>query len=960
MWIVRLAWSRLWRRSSHVEVFAPLFIALSIGAVVLTSVTPTMQAASIQSTLSELPYVDHTLAANFDGTADSASFSTIESTAQSGLTALTESPISSLVTYRPVADGKTQTFHVMATDELASAVTLLDGRLPQSCSVTVCEVLSYAPISGDPLVAQYGFTIVGHATPRDPLLTDLTVQPELSVLYSSDPESIRNYEPLFGFPRTLTWAAQVDGSRITELGADSFLELATEQANLFSLTSPRMTLRVPDSAIKHSAERSGFAMDRILSLLLALTLAGLVSIALISATAKTDFRRDMQMLNQNGLSRRSLVTLSVMTAALPSALGIVIGVSVGAMVAQSWTKSLANVPLALGILSITLLLALVISTRIFIATSKRVDIGLILASAAALAITTSALRLDTWPIIIGLVGLVAAVGSVRILGRRFVSRKQSASPIRAGLVANNRTQLTAIAALLSLSSAIAVAMLSSISGLDRNITDTAQFASPVDFRITGLGRDPLREVSLTEYQALMGTPSPDRIAVGIKKVATTGKSSVSLGMPVSVISIPETVVSHLPDLSKQTGTQNSTLNELVRDDLQSLGQPIAQGKTLSLATDALNSTVDVIVWFINPERESESVTLTGDEIQSGDYSSITPGSALIGIELRENPDDLARRQHAMGEGDVQVVAPNGTAVLRDLRVDGQLVNLNWAAFAYHDGLAATPTSLTTSYNLDQTSLYLTNVATPSNVVAIVDPTTAAIGNKGSVVLTLPGGNPLPLTINTTMERFPTATPHFALVDSNTLDHLLAATDPASLNVAEVWLTREPSDRSDLESVQFTELVFTSQQDVIKHGEADPIRQWTARAQLVTLTLLLGFIALTIRLMTQTISRRTSWLAWEAQGVGPRAQRRALRFVLTSFSIASVLSALAIGAIASPFVSTLTRYNYGGDVAVPPLTSSTPWMWILSFLVITLSVNYILSSMTGRRTFSGDSGYEVTS
>lgn len=956
MWILRLAFTRLWRRASHLGIIVPLFAVISFGSVVLTSVAPTMQAASIHSTLSALPYVDHTLAANFDGTNDSVPFEQIEQVATRGLTELSSAPIDTLVTYRPVADGKTQTFHVMASPKLADQVTLVDGRLPQTCSTTQCEVVVFASDAGDPLVAQYGMTIVGHVTPQVDLLTDLTVQPELSVVYSNDPTSIREYEPLNGFPRTLTWAAQVDATRINDLGATAFLERATEQANAFALTSTRMTLRVPDTAIQNSAERSGFARDRIASLLFALLCASLISIALIARTVSGDFRTDLQKLRQNGLSNRATWTYVTTSVALPGIIGTIAGVGGGSVVASVWTHTFAGISVAVASIGLALFGASVIAVRILIGTSRRlhsVTAALVLLTLGTLAWQR---HLDAWPITVGLSGLSLALAITTQTSRR------SGAGMQSGLIANNRPQLLAITALMSLVCALAFAMLASISGLDRNITDTAQFTAPTDSRVTGLGRAPLSGVTISEYQSLMGTPAADKQVFAIKKVATTAKSSVSLGMPVSTIGLASELVPALPDLHRQTGTANSAMNTLPTNDLGALGEEIPSGKTMTLATDALNTTVDVIAWYINPERESESVTLTGEAIQRGDISAITPHSKLIGFELRENPDDLARRQHAMGEGNVQVVAPNGSTVLHDLKIDGQPVALNWSTFAQGADRAATPTSLTATYNLDQSSLYLSNVTKPAIINAIVDPELASLGND-NLILTLPGGNPLPLTIVNTMDRFPTATPHFALVDSNTLDHVLAATDPAAITVAEIWMTHTPTDEAAsgvLKTAQFAHLVFTSQSEILRLGKADPIRQWTLRAQLVALGLLLSFVALIVQLMTRTITSRTSWLAWEAQGVGPRAQRQALRRVLLSFSVLAVATAMIAGSATSSFISTHTRFNYGGDVAVPPLTSSTPWMWIGEFLILVLATSMLVSWFFSRRTFAGEHAYEVKS
>lgn len=958
MWIVRLALTRLRRRTSHLEVLVPLFAVISFGAVVLTSIAPTMQAASIKSTLAGLPYVDRTLAANFDGTNDLVNFETIERVATSGLNRLSREPIDSLVTYRPVADGKTQTFHVMASNKLADLVTLIDGRMPQTCSRTSCEVVVFASDAGDPLVDQYGMTIVGHVTPENALLTDLTVQPELSVVYSTDPASIRNYEPLFGFPRTLTWAAAVDASVVNELGATSFLESATDEANNFSLTSPRMTLRVPDSAIKNSAERSGFAQERILSLLLALLSAGLIGIALIAATIAPDFQNDMRKLIQNGLRARFVSAFTTTSIVIPILLGIFVGAVAGGIVVSQWTQTFAGLRYALGSLVVTTLCSTLIAVRLLTGISRIYTYVASAVVVSTIAAITSWQHLDPWPLIVGIGGLFVAY-----IGTTFVNRFKMKSVLSSGLTANNRKQLSAIAALLAMVSSLVFAMLASISGLDRNITDTAEFTSPTAFRVTGLGRAPLHAASLAEYRGLMGTPKDSHQAFGIKKVSTTAKSSVSLGMPVSTIGLDKSLLPYLPDVSRQTGTSNDVLTTLALDDLSTLGEEIPSGKSMSLQTDALNSTVDVIAWLINPERESESVTLVGDEVQIGDASHITPGSRLIGFELRENPDDLARRQHAMGEGDVQVVAPNGIAVLSNLQIDGKEIALRWTDFAQGSDRAATTTSLTAQYNLDQTSLYLSNVTKPSTVNAIVDPDVFALSRVNQLVLTLPGGNPLELTVIDSMDRFPTATPHFALVDSNTLDHVLAATDPASIAVAEIWLTKEPTNESRdgvMTTAQFAHLVFTSQNVIRSAGIQDPIRQWTLRAQLISLVLLVTFVALITQLMTRTITQRTSWLAWEAQGEGPKAQRSGLSYVLLTFSGLAIACAVVIGSTTSRFISTHTKFNYGGDVAVPPLTSSTPWIWITEFLVAITGTTLIASWLTSRRTFTSDHAYEVKS
>ncbi len=950
---LRLTLRRLSRRASGFEILIPLHAIAAAGIVALFALVQLMGIFALNQAFTQLSGTDKWVSVNYDGRYDDVTPEIADSTATNQLARLSSEPQTNLTTYRPVPDHKSSSFQLVGTSDLASVIALTDGRLPETCTPTLCEVLSIDTGAGDPSVAANGLVIVGHATLL-PGAPDLALMANNSVLINGMPEEVNNITGLALFPRIHTWARPLDPQMITHLGISPFLDTSADAANQLRNQSPLLRLIVPESQISSVADHSSFGQRRILNWILAISFLAVFSTALIASAQKMKHTNSLRVLEQNEWSRPAQTWISFLTIALPSLIGFGVASTLGVVAVRTYVEQIKGYPDAIHIPQVISVVALTWFVGVLLGlctlhTSRRTQSLAWIATIAGVLALAVGIATDVSAIAIPLVVTGATVGA---LARKRRSRRSSLS---ANIASNNKSLIGSSLSLLAFVVSLVVLMMVTFSTLSRNIDDHAIFKSPIASRITGQVTQPFAIGSLQDFSTLTsgGSVTP------IVKIPTTARLSTVEGLPVQLLGLPRDLVAQLPDLSHQTGQANTTL-DLLDIHTPVVGTELPTGQTLTANVSGLHRACEILVWLIDAQGESQSTQLVvRNGVGTAKIGNFIGPLHFLGFDIYENPSDLSRRQHALSEGNNEVEAPQGTLNISNFAVDSQRVSLQ------DQFLAATPNAQTFNdgisirYALEIAPLYVSSVKVPDTLPVIVDPTTAGLARDNKLSLSISTTSAINLDIVGTMTRFPTETPHFGLVDANTLSALFAAVDPAQINVAEIWSTGRLTDPTIVTKAPYTKLAFTDQKTLIDNAKNDEVRTWTMYSQIATAIVMALISLLVIRFLALSVRRKTMFIAWEAKGLTPWKHMRSLVLALIVRMIVTIAFAAAATVPLTYFATRFLTRDFTGTIAEPPLAPTAPWLWIGIAVAALIVVAKLITMVTAWRVTRGTNAYEVT-
>ena len=127
-------------------------------------------------------------------------------------------PLRRLVEFRSLAMPDGTLFRLGGMEQLNSAVQLLDGRLPESCTPTRCEVVAVGKNAGTALfkLALPDVVIVGHVTRTDPVPFTGGLTPNVgeTLLLSADPAAVNGVESIRLIRRVDAWVATIVPSEV--------------------------------------------------------------------------------------------------------------------------------------------------------------------------------------------------------------------------------------------------------------------------------------------------------------------------------------------------------------------------------------------------------------------------------------------------------------------------------------------------------------------------------------------------------------------------------------------------------------------------------------------------------------------------------------------------------------------------------------------------------------------------
>jgi len=944
---------RLRRRASDFEILAPLHAIVALGVVILFVLINMMGVFALNQAFNTLSGSDKWVSVNYDGQFADVNRTTAAQLSTDQLARLSTHPQTSMVTYRPMPDHVSASFQVLGTTDLQSSITLVDGRLPQSCTPTHCEVVAIVSDAGDPQVAQYGLDIVGHAR-RLSGSTDLTLLSNTSVLINGFPNEDDTLTQLERFPRVHTWARPLDSARIAHLGIDGFLNTSADAADILGATSPLLRLMVPESQIRDVANHSSYGQRRVMNWILVISFLSIFATALIASAQRVRHGTVLRVLEQNEWSPRAQIRVTTFTLALPSALAFFESTALGILGAKFYVEKYKGFADALNIshvaatIALTWFLGVVLGVVTLHATRRRQILTWIVLIAAVLG-CACAINTDIGAIVIP---LIAAGIVLAIFSRTRNSRRLN---LAATLGANNRPLFASSLSLLAFVFSLVVVMIMTFSALSINIDERGVFKSPLATRIAGQVTQPLALGSVASYKEM--TSGGD--VYPIVKVPTTAHINTIEGLPVQLLGLPTQVVNSLPDISHQTGSNNSALAQL-DTKTPPVGVALPPGSAMTAHVSGLDTAARITVWFLDAQGESQSAPLNvAHGIGTAHIAEFVGPLRFLGIHIYENPDDLARRQHALGEGNNEVVPPRGALHIGEFVVDGSPIEIVPALHSANVKSTMDTDGVVVEYSLDRGPLYVPAVQLPTALPVIADPATVALVRNKKLSLSISTTSSISLDPIGTMTRFPTEPPHFGLMDANTMVALFAALDPAQLNVAELWTTGRLTDPTIATQAPYSKLAFTDQATLIDSARNDEVRLWTFYSQIVAAVSVSVISFLVIRFLSLSVRRRTRFIAWEAIGKTPFSQVTAL---VTGLMVRIASTIVIAGIISVPLAHLaiqFMKYDFTGKVADPPVIATFPWIWIVITGSCLIVVAKLIALATSWTLMNGKSAYEVT-
>jgi hypothetical protein len=998
--------------------------AAAVLPVVAQAVTSVTADAALRQGLAALPPGQAAITVSYNGLPDPAEQRTLDQAVRSRLPRLTGGPVHRQLLFREISDGHGGAYSLGAADRLATEVRLVSGRMPATCTPTHCEVVALRLPGEPPLpqVSDLGLVVVGEAVRTDPLLLSGTFDPGPGhpVLLADGVTAASALAPLQLFGRTFGWVAPLDLSRIRSGGVTGWVAQSAAVGDDLWKQVPGLVLTVPDEVLRDEDARAGVSAGRFV------VLGGATSVLLLGtavvggAALRRDHEAFLGALRRRGVSRRRLaalvggeVGLAVVAGTL---LGLVPATAVAAVLAridglpvaptawQSLLGGLASVTVlavaAAVLLAITLTLpagpAGAAPAGIWRATDA-VALGCLVVAgllAARGGVTTGSAGSGD-PLLVMLPSLVLVAAGLLLariwlpvtrLGQRHLPRR--ALGARLGLAAAGGRPLRPVATAALVTAAVAAAVFAGAyrSTLQRGALDQAAFAVPTTARL-------LIGSSLERPLDVAGQRLPGATGYPVVRSAASVRISADQAQAVELVGVDPAVLPRTSRWSAVTGGGDPA--EAARR-LAVAGVPtgvaLPAGRTLQLSTPGTKVTLAVTAQVraadgrergvplrVVPAAGPAAAMLVGDLPQLTDASGRPARLWLVSLIVRQAADQADRRQHALGEGNLDLAAPQGRIRLGALTVlpgtagtgtsgtgasgtgssgtgasgggtagggtagggtagGGTAVAAPWRGWSAPgltvDGAGG---QAVLDYRLSTGALLVQarpegpgsgDVALP----VLVDPLTAASGSGGRLTLTL-DGTAVTAEVVGVLPRFPTTGGRFAVADLSAVSRLVDLANPGSGQPSELWLAApDPAAAASvLAGAPFDRLDVRVQSAVAASLQTDPVAGGASGLLLAgaLLTLLVAAAAVVLLVVAERYDDAAQAYAWEADGVAPAVLRRALWWRAVAVVVPAVPAGVVAGVALSTLTARLVAVSATAGTPQPPLVSGVGAGWGLA-------------------------------
>lgn len=993
-----------------------LGIALAIAALFITTGTPIIAAdATLRRALDELPAGERSITVAVTVNARSVDeLRAMDAQVRGGLAAPGLGTVRSQVSYRALAAPDGTVFGLAGIERLAQAVVVRDGTLPQSCTPTRCEVVIAGDVASIALPQDLGLVVVGHVALTDPSL--LTGQflpvPNEVVLLGDGVEAVGAIEPLALIGRSIGWVAPIDPASIRVSEIDDVLAAAARITNLSNRAGA--TVDLPRDALVTARSRAATASNRVaLAAAQGVVLLGAFAL-LAAAAARRQHRFARQLLLQRGASRATTNVFTIVEAAWPVAIGLVVGIPLGlgatawlaerahldsaAIVASVLSASAARV--AIGAVVLLLASAMVIAADSTLASGRPrrpwwrpmaidgVGVGALGVGALALGrgdatpsslVATGDPLLATLPLLAAVTAGWLAIRIVPLLiatAARLIGDRAPLSRAALGEVARRPIVPLATAGFLAAATTLGVFSLGYRSTLRAGAHDQAAFSIPFDISLTG-GHALVRPPSI-EPAGGWSALAPNVRSTDVLRRGVTVHSSQLTSDTVTVVGLDPSTLSLLRGWRSDFGQSPTELGKLITADGQMppLGTEIP-GDATSLVVVGKgafdNTDITVVIARADGTWHEDAATYAAHQpdsltvaLEHGDA-----GGRLIGFRFAQPSRAAQLTQHRIGEGETSAASFTAEITLTAVKAmtsagsPGRPLPIDWRGLRSDvASLTATGDGLDVAVTLQGFTALVVPKTSPSftTLPAVVDPTTGAAAQNGVVTIDLPAGGRRYLRVVGVAIRFPGAPAQFAIVDRTLAQPSFDLLEPGFGTANEVWLAvdadHEASLATALGEAPYTDLVVARRHTLEEALRTDPLAEYTLGlfAVAALIAAVLAVAAVYLSAITDAAENSPLHRALAAEGVAPRSLSRMVR----TSSIAIAICSIGLGAAgALAFLRLVTRVitvTATSTVPVPPLVARLPsgvLLVALAALFATCLVAGTVAAREARRAAQGD-------
>ncbi len=250
------------------------------------------------------------------------------------------------VQYRALASSSGTIFRLGGVDDLPSAVTVVDGRLPATCTPQRCEVVLASPGPAIDLQPNLGIVVVGRVSLTEPTAFSgsFLPDPEQVLLLGDGVDAVASIASLSLIGRSMGWVSAIDANSLRLADLDTLLADAARATRVFSQGT--VSVALPQNELRDARSRAETASSRVA---IAAAQGVVLLVAFVLLAAATQRRRHLtgrRLLRQRGASRFTCTVFTVAEATWPAVIGLVLGIPTGfgvaAALARRWNLDAAD------------------------------------------------------------------------------------------------------------------------------------------------------------------------------------------------------------------------------------------------------------------------------------------------------------------------------------------------------------------------------------------------------------------------------------------------------------------------------------------------------------------------------------------------------------------------------------------------------------------------------------------
>jgi hypothetical protein len=909
------------------------------------------------------------------------------------------SPLRRVLEYRSLKADRGTLFRLGGVDGLASAYQLSSGRMPASCTPTLCEVVAVgatAPeitLNSQPMA---NLIVVGRVVQTDGALFTGTLAPNSGevVLLADGIEPVHQLTDFKLIRRIDAWVAVLDPDQVSR-PALAALQTALPQVGK-RVSVPGITVIAPDQTLSAAVARADVG-GRGLALPLGQTAVLLVGVTVLVAFGL----RDRHLLSSDRLARRGadrvvLLWHDVVSAFLSVGAGLVLGtvlglgasvallhrlnVAVGPTLRTAWDVSSITVFVgSLAGLSIVTVLLMRLRAPDALAKARRVrgsDLLLLLTTAMVVLTlsrgTTSpgALAAKTDPLLWSLPFMAAtalACLAIRVVPL-LLGVMGGALPTRFALgrvafLDATRRPLRPLttASLMAVAVAFGSFALGYRSTLAQGAREQAAYAVPYDVRLD-LGAELVRPIDLMPeggWQTLV----PGTMSTEIARRGVTLRRSGSLGDALDIVGLDPSTLPSLRSPRSDYGPPASQVAKLLASPpVPTIGAPIpAETTRLQVETFGTRKGVEVALVLQGRDGRWREIAAAGPDTAPLSLDVVAGEQArLIGLRVSQPAYEAARVEHAIGEGDQKFVDATSVAldIVRISALSGnqsQLIPVDFAGLVSQQAKISMQPSgaLRVEIALQGSAALLLPPAPTEPLTALVDPLTASAANNGRITVETSNAT-IELNVVATATRFPTLGPRFVVTDQAQLRRRLDLAQPGEGNSSEIWLAADtPANEARLATTlrqpPFNRLTVDRRVTRVNNLHDDPLSR-LALAVLIgsaVLAALLAAGALALNAVAERVEDESFHRALRLEGAADTTINRLVGLRALGLALAATPVGLIGGALLLSAIVQVVQISATAVTPSPPLRRIIPWPTLALALACVGALLLLTSAVASR-------------